>query len=270
MALTLPVNKAPAQQAESSHWYTRDGLPAYQQRTANGGLRATDIRDARKLGLVPSVTTVLSVLSKPALETWKVKQGILAALTLPRSAGESDDMYLARVLADSGQQARDAAEEGTRIHDAIEASFKGLPIPPGYEAHVEGARAEIGKLFPGVNDWIAEKSFGHVFGYGGKVDLHSPSTGHVVDYKGKDGDFTDGKRLAYDQHYQLAAYQRGLILPPNVCANIFVSRTHPGKVASHLWPVADVQHGWQVFEAALRVWKLLKKFDPSFGQLQAA
>jgi hypothetical protein len=271
MALILPVSKAPAApQAESSHWYYRDGRTCYQQPTQKGGLRATDLRDARKLGLVPSVTTVLSVLAKPALETWKVKQGILAALTLPRRSNESDDEYLARVLADSGQQAKDAAEEGTRIHDAIEASFKGMPIPAGYEAHVEGARAEIGKLFPEVSDWIAEKSFGHIFGYGGKVDLHSPSTGIVVDYKGKDGDFTDGKRLAYDQHYQLAAYQRGLILPPNVCANVFVSRTHPGKVASHVWKLAEVQQGWAVFEAALTVWKRLKGFDPSFSAEERA
>lgn len=270
MALTLPVGGAPKQQAESSHWYFRDGRACYQQPTQKGGLRATDLRDARKLGLVPSVTTVLGVLAKDALTTWKVKQGILAALTLTRSPGESDENFLARVLVDSGQQAKAAADEGTRIHDAIEASFKGLPVDPAYKKHVDATRAEIDRLFPEIGDWIAEKSFGHIFGYGGKVDLHSPSTGVVVDYKGKDGDFTDGKKLAYDQHYQLAAYQRGLILPPNVCANVFVSRTHPGKVASHIWKREEVQHGWLVFEAALRVWKLLKNFDPAFQIEEAA
>lgn len=272
MAITLPVGGAPKQQAESSHWYYRDGRTCYQQPTQKGGLRATDLRDARKLGLVPSVTTVLGVLAKDALTTWKVKQGILAALTLTRRPGESDDDFLARVLTDSGQQAKAAADEGNRIHDACEAWFKGTfgHDQRAYEPHVTAVRDELRRLFPEVNDWIAEKSFGHIFGYGGKVDLHSPSTGIVVDYKGKDGDFSGGKKLAYDQHYQLAAYQRGLILPPNICANIFVSRTHPGKVASHIWKREEVQHGWLVFEAALRVWKLLKNFDSAYSLEQAA
>ena len=77
MALFLPVGAKPPEQAETGHWYDRAGKPCYQQTTAKGALRGTDLRDARKQGLVPSVTTVLSVLAKPALETWKVKQGIL-------------------------------------------------------------------------------------------------------------------------------------------------------------------------------------------------
>src|SRR4249919_1542933 len=102
MALTLPVgNSSAPPQTEGGHWYDRNGKPCYQQATQKGGVRPTDLRDGRKLGLVPSVTTVLSVLAKDALTTWKVKQGILAALTLTRRPGESDDDFLARVLFDS-------------------------------------------------------------------------------------------------------------------------------------------------------------------------
>lgn len=263
MLVSAPAGRKPPEQ-ESQHWYDRCGVPCYQQRTQKGGLRATDLRDARKLGLVPSVTTVLSVLAKDALTTWKVRQGILAALTLTREPGEDDDCFLARVMEDSKAQAKAAAEEGSRIHDACECALKGLPYPDTYGPHVAAVREELARLFPDVTDWVAEQSFAHLSGYGGKVDLHSPSTGIVVDYKGKDGDFTDGKKLAYDQHYQLAAYQAGLILPPNVCANIFVSRTHPGKVASHVWKAEEVQAGWTVFERALGLWKAIKCFDSSF------
>lgn len=248
------------------HWYDRDGLPAYEVLSKSGLPRPTTLADARKFGYVPSVTTVLSVLSKPALETWKVKQGILAALTLAREPDESDDDYLSRVMADSQQQAKSAAEEGTRIHDACECAMQGRYFDKFYQPHVEAVKAELARLFPGVTDWVAEASFANWRGYGGKVDLHSPSTGIVVDYKGKDGDFTDGKRLAYDQHYQLAAYQVGLNLPPNVCANLFISRTHPGKVASHVWKQQDVESGWEVFDSALAVWKRLRKYDPSLQQ----
>jgi hypothetical protein len=255
----------------SDHWYSRAGQPAYEQITAKGGLRATDLRDARKLGLVPSVTTVLSVVAKPQLEKWKRDQVLMAALTLPRRDDESEADFLRRVAIDSEAQAKAAAEEGTRIHDAIEAYFKeGCPSSSPYIAHVRAVRAELSRLFPDVTDWAAEKSFACPEGYGGKVDLHSPSAGIVVDFKGKDGDFTDGKKLAYDQHWQLAAYQRGLCLPRSVCANIFVSRTHPGKVASHVWSVEQVLEGWDVFAASLALWKALKRFDSRFPLAQAA
>lgn len=252
------------------HWYTREGEPCYEVRAASGLPRPTTLADGRKLGLVPSVTTVLSVMAKPALETWKVRQGILAALTLTRAEDEPDDSYLARVLADSGQQAKSAAEEGTRIHDAIEQAFKGEWFPPRYQPHVDAVMERLQELYPGVTDWVCEASFAHGSGFGGKVDLHSPSTGIVIDHKGKDGDFTDGKRLHYDQHYQLAAYNRGLILPPRECVNFFVSRTHPGKVAHHVWKQTDVDKGWNVFADALRLWKSLRGFDPSFQPMDAA
>ncbi len=248
----------------SEHWYSRAGEPAYTVPSAKGLPRATTLADARKLGLVPSVTTVLSVLAKPALETWKVRQGILAALTLPRRPGESEAEFLARVEDDSKQQAINAAEEGNLIHDAIECSFKGQPYNVRFLPHVEAAHAALREEFPGVTDWVAEASFAHDTGYGGKVDLHSPSTGIVVDWKGKDGDFSDGKRLAYDQHYQLAAYQRGLGLKRSVCANGFVSRTHPGKVKLHVWTQQEIAQGELVFNASLDLWRCLKGFDPSF------
>ena len=250
---------------ESQHWYNREGRPAYEVQSAKGAMRATTLADARKLGLVPSVTTVLSVIAKPQLEAWKVKQGILAALTLPRVEGESEDDWLARVGTDSRQQVVDAADEGNRIHDAIEASFLRRVYPAKYHPHVEAARAALAEAFPGVDDWIAEASFAHPSGYGGKVDLHSPSTGIVVDWKGKDGPLDDGKRLAYDQHYQLSAYQDGLLLPRTVCANGFVSRTHPGKVHLHAWSADEINHGADVFRAALGLWKAVKRYEPAFG-----
>jgi hypothetical protein len=252
------------------HWYSRDGAPCYEVEKQKGGLRSTTLADARKLGLVPSVTTVLDVLNKPALTRWKVRQGILAALTLPRNPDETEEHWLARVEVDAEQQAKDAADEGTRIHDACERSFRGFVVEERFRPHVASVRAKLAETFPGVDDWIAEASFANPLGYGGKVDLHSPSTGIVVDYKGKDGDFTDDKKLAYDQNFQLAAYQRGLCLPTNVSANIFVSRTHPGAVAIHVWSVADMAQGWDVFAATLDVWRGLKRFDPRFALAIAA
>ena len=51
--------------SESGHWYTKDGEPMYTIVGANGVERNTTLRDARSLGLVPSVTTVIGLVAKP-------------------------------------------------------------------------------------------------------------------------------------------------------------------------------------------------------------
>ena len=63
-----------------SHWYLQDGTPFYEVEKKAGGMRKTDIRDARKVNAVPSVTTILSVLAKPQLEAWKINQDEVDAL----------------------------------------------------------------------------------------------------------------------------------------------------------------------------------------------
>lgn len=254
----------------SEHFYTREGKPAY---TTNG--RDTTLRDARKLGLVKSVTSFLNVVAKPALTRWMVTQGIMAALTGTRQAGETDDAYIARILTESKQSAIDAANEGTRIHDACETYVRDGHCRDEYLPHAQAAAAELKKLFPNVDDWVVEKSFAHPMGFGGKCDLHSPSTGIICDYKTKDGDFSDGKKLNWDQHWQLAAYYVGLGIAPlsellgapdfyRPGAAIFISRTHPGAVASHVWSAEEMAQGWSVFAAALELDKRISKFDGSF------
>jgi hypothetical protein len=245
---------------DSSHWYLPTGEPFYTVKAKAGHDRPVTIADARKVNAVPSVTTVLGIMDKPELVTWRVKQGILSALTLSRNEGEGDDDYLARVMADSKKQVVDAADEGTRIHDALETSYKGGDVPEGYRRHVDAVREAIRARYPGVDDWVSERSFAHALGFGGKVDLHSPSTGIVIDFKGKDGDFTDNKKLAYDQHYQLGGYHLGLELPNAECVNVFVSRTHPGCVSLHTWTAKEVEQGAQIFLAALNLWRLVKRY----------
>lgn len=247
---------------DSSHWYLRTGEPFYSVRAKAGHDRPVTLADARKRDAVPSVTTILQIIDKPQLTEWRIKQGILAALTLPRLEGEPDDAYLSRVMTDSKQQVVDAADEGTRIHDALETAYKGGEVPEAYRRHVVPVMDAIGALYPDVNDWVSERSFAHALGFGGKVDLHSPSTGIVIDFKGKDGDFSDGKKLAYDQYLQLAAYQKGLDLPNAECVNVFVSRTHPGCFSTHIWTADEIQYGWEIFKAALRLWRLVKKYSP--------
>src|SRR5262252_4924511 len=101
---------------ESAHWYRRDGEPLHSVLSSKGELRPTTLRDARKLGLLPSVTNVLGVIHKPELVEWKVTQAVLAALTLPRGQGEELGVFAKRVVEDAQSQVRGAAEFGKAFH----------------------------------------------------------------------------------------------------------------------------------------------------------
>ena len=83
-------------ESESEHWYSKTGESAYTIVGSNGKERNTNLRDARKHGYVPSVTTILGVAAKPALENWKINQALNSALTLKKQDDESTDQFFYR------------------------------------------------------------------------------------------------------------------------------------------------------------------------------
>lgn len=238
--------------AESGHWYGRNGEPAYTIVGANGKARPTTLRDARKLNLVPSVTTIIKVASQPGLDRWKQEQVLLAALTLPKVNDESDDDYIARILDDSKDAARSAADAGTDIHASIEAFYRG-EVRNRHQEHVQGFVNAL-QEHCGQHAWVAERSFSHESGFGGKVDLHAP--GFVVDVKTKE--FPDPAKVqGYDEHLmQLAAYRVGLGMPQARGINAFVSRSVPGLCVLREWTQAELDTGWQMFHCLLNFWQL--------------
>jgi hypothetical protein len=251
-----------ARSAESVHWYNQDGSPQYTVKAKDGSDRPTTLRDARKMNLVPSVTTVMKVAASPGLEVWKNEQLLLAALTLPRKPEETEKEFIARVVADSKETGKRAAEAGTLIHEDIERHFVGLQSKLGIK--VEEALFEHFKLNPD-HPWLAERSFSSPLAFGGKVDLYcepdrSAPHGLVVDIKTKDFG-PDDKVEAYTEHMmQLAAYRNGLGIPHARCANVFVSRSHEGLIKVVEWSEDDLQRGWLMFQALLQFWKLKNIF----------
>ena len=238
--------------SESNHWYTRDGVPRYTVIGKNGKERATTLRDARTENLVPSVTTVLNVAAKPALTQWLQKQVLLAALTLPRRTDEPEDEWIARIMDDSKEQGRAAADAGTDIHASIQSFYEGVPTSR-HEEHVKGCVEAIREHF-GNQAWVAERAFAHEIGFGGKCDLHAVNI--VADVKTKE--FSDPNKVdAYDEHLmQLSAYRVGLGMPGARCANVFVSRSVPGLVKVVEWSQEDLNRGWQMFCSLLKFWQL--------------
>ena len=242
--------------SESGHWYLPNGNPAYTVIGKNGKERNTTVKDAREQGLLPSVTTIIGCAAKPALDVWKQQQAILAALTLPRIDGESEEAWLARVVADSKETAKQAAERGTQVHGVIEAFYEGVYMPelPAYVRVVETA---INEHF-GQQIWISEKSFATQT-YGGKVDLisrpheHPKTDGFVIDFKTTEKD-VDKLDYYFDHQMQLAAYRMGLNMPKARCAIVYVNAL---ENRARLIEISqdDLDTGYECFSALLAFYR---------------
>jgi hypothetical protein len=242
--------------AENGHWYTKDGTPAYTT-IGKTGERPTTLRDARKEGLLPSVTTIIGMLSKAGLDTWKQQQVLLAALTLPREKDEPEQEWLKRVMQDSKATGREAAERGTAIHAIIESYFEQVYMPqkPAYLDAIDDAL----KHQFGNQAWISERSFGHHLGFGGKCDLiakpiNGQGTGYVVDFKTKDTDL-DKADIYFEHELQLASYREGLNLPNARCAIVFVNGT-TNQVKLVEIEESKLQSAWECFQHLLRVYQI--------------
>lgn len=236
-------------ESESGHWYTKLGEPAYQIIGKNGNKRATTVRDARELGLVPSVTTIIGQLAKPGLDRWKSEQLLLAALTLPRNDGEAESEWLERVMADSRSTGREAADRGTQMHGVLENFYrrKEAGIFPSYVIEVDRT---ITAHF-GVQQWAAEASFAHPSGFGGKIDLNGANV--VIDFKSKVGDVSKIKPY-HDQLMQLAAYRVGLGMPNARCANVYFNERGDVNLIEH--SPDDLDDAFSCFQCLLQFYKI--------------
>lgn len=235
---------------EKGRFYDGAGNPVFEVPYADPskGMRPVTIKDARKHGYLASVTTVIGEADKPGLTQWKIKQGILSALTLPKIEGESLDDFAERALRDSKEQSIKAAADGTLIHAAIE----GRKILGEFKEYVKAAASAVADWLPeNTAPWTPEQSFSHPLGFGGKVDDHAPNA--VVDYKSTDKPL-DGLETWIDHAMQLAAYREGLGFPEARCAIVYVSRIKPEARLIEI-PQDELAKGWKMFQALLAYYR---------------
>lgn len=249
----------------SSHWYLPDGTPFYEVPYADArkGMRPATLADARKVGALPGVSTILQTLNKPGLNAWITEQSVLAVLSSPRLADEPLDVFVHRVLnveRVQDQEARLARDKGTAIHDAIQRSIKGEP----YEFALYGPYVEP------VMKWIAEN--GRVGwseqvligdGYAGRADALIESTQKFLLLT----DFKTCTRLptsdSWPEHrMQTAAYAACLGNTddiPVLTANVYISTKEPGQIK------AFTQFNWEetytcAFKPLLRIWQWINNY----------
>jgi len=244
--------------SESGHWYTQEGDPMYTVIGANGKERNTTLRDAKKDNLVPSVTTILSMIAKPSLENWKINQALNSALTLEKNVLESTEEFAYRCKIDSKRIGQEAAKKGTEIHAMIERGFLGEEETETYCI----IKNYLNDNFPN-EEWIAEASFCADLGYGGKIDLYSKS-GIFVDFKTKDNlEGKDPAKLVYDEHgMQLSAYAQGCGFTDVERVSIFVDREDTELISCHIWDKDTQNKHTKMFNSILNYWKLVKNYEP--------
>ena len=231
----------------AGHWYDKNGNPMYTILGANGKERDTTLRDARKLNLVPSVTTIMRIAAAPGLDLWKQQQVLKAAVSVPRHDGEAESDWFSRIMQTSKETSAEAADRGTDMHNVIEDYFNKRQRE--YPDFAKETYFAVVKEF-GSQNWITEKSFAYD-GFGGKVDLHCEDI--VIDFKTKE--VVDEKTVCYDEQLmQLAAYRIGLELPDALCANVFVDLQGNVKIIKH--DESDIQKAWLMFSHLLAFYRV--------------
>ena len=250
---------------DSAHWYQRDGVPLHTVPSLKGEPRPTTLRDARKLGLIPSVTNILGVIAKPELTAWLQEQAVMAALTLPRIAGETEDAFAKRVVADSQTTRDGAADFGTAFHSGAERVAHTLEVDLQHPAadwlwhYRDWYQANALAL-----RWTEKVLVQPEWGYAGTADLliehpvHGLTLVDLKTMKVKPG----MKATPYKSWcYQLAAYRRALGEPVK-CMNLIVNSVEPSAPIEHVWTEDEIETGWQAFEAARQLWRIEKNYDP--------
>jgi len=264
----------------SGHWYDRTGVQVATVLSSEGKAIKPTLRQARKMDLVPGVTTIIKEAHKEQLVQYRERQVLLASLTLGRMASETDDDFIDRIMKDAKEAAFQAADKGSQIHARIE---HGLHNRDCADEWVLAVREQLSALYDKDSSaWRCERPCVHPYGYGTKSDLSldvqeydpfqkclGPSEGKVhqwvVDMKTKDGNLDNVTQIYIEHAQQLAATARALEMPNARGAILYVSRTEPTAKMVIATP-EEMEHGWEMFKALLHYWQVKNKYRPSWAQ----
>ena len=271
-----------------SHYYTLDGKPCHTQPTKKGAKnpdRPTDVRDARRLNLFPSITGITAMLANDGLTRYKQMMIAEEAFKRPPIGGEDLQEYTNFLIDKASTPAKDAAELGSKIHALLEAHGKGeavdmeemLTFPSTGQqvpakAIIEPVLARVASLgVTALGHEVVAVNEDH--GYAGTLDMPWRGTEvmGLMDYKTtktKPGEpviprLTHAMQLAAG----LTAYNGNWINfgEATRAQNIFISTTEPGRVDVIEYNGAELAEAWEAFKACLVLWRVVNKHDPRKG-----
>lgn len=257
----------------SEHYYTTEGKACHQvPNKSKGGLRDTTLSDAKKLGLLPSVSAYVRMLAAPGLVSWQIEEAVKAAANAPIQPGENVDEYVKAIREKASQQVGDAADLGTRIHKALEDFFlTGKAAPDDLLQYVEPAIAKVGEL--GVRPITSECVLVNApYGYAGTTDLifdDAEGSCGILDFKSKKTKPGEKPFKSFEHRMQLSAYWMAnwgpnfeMTFPASALAyNVYISTTEPGRVDAVKYDDTDLREAWDGFKACLALYRYTKGYD---------
>jgi hypothetical protein len=229
-----------------------------------------NLRDARKLGLYPSVTNVLSVVSAPQLEAWKQNNLLNAAMSMPGATA-------AEIVEEAQRISKEAMRMGTLVHSAIEELIKidatgGVPnIHEDVPVSTLNAFAKVYQVEKITNP-RPELSFASRSGYAGQIDLvcnWRDGRKAIIDWKTQRTKEGRASKKYPKWAAQLAAYAYGhcedglFDINDYDLVNVIISTTEPEReVEVHVW---DNNQRWlDAWWSAFALWRspLYKGYEP--------
>jgi len=249
----------------SGHWYDAEGRSAHVIIGKNGKERNTTVADARKMGLLPSVTSVQGILHKEQLVSWRIEQAIMSALTLPKEENETLEDYARRVVKDSKESTTKAANHGTRMHEQAEnilmgrAVCKDEDLQPYIATFRKWSEENIEKTY-----WCEKGLVGA--GYAGRSDAY-------VRMKGVGDAMIDLKNRKINKKYnaapwyptdaqQLWAYRNASENPKCACVSVVLASNDPEYIMHHQWDEDELYQAGIAFCAMQKVWAWVKGYTP--------
>lgn len=221
-------------------------------------------------GPLPSVTTVLGVLDKPAVATWKAKEAARAVLEayqgkkIPILDSPSDDSWLLWALKEADKIRDIAATLGSSVHlladivGASESDSKGFEVGEVEKPYVDAFRSFLDR-YSASSIVSSEHMVWSEDGYAGTYDLimSLPCLDHAADEHEKWGDcerqlwlidIKTSKGYYPEMGLQLAAYGWAdkIIIPNNPYPYQMPAVNRFGVL--HLRPDAYPDTGWRLIE----------------------
>jgi len=248
--------------SSGSHWYQID---------ANGLVQPCHdigLREARKLNAFPSITTILKERANPALETWKQNQLFDAITNNKKKRNESEEEYRQRISDIASKTGKDAADFGTRLHDALD-QFPQMTIDTELAPYVE-------KFAPSYHKHVKHRIASEIMlvdkdiGVAGRTDLVAETYEWgpaIIDYK--TSKFKGGKASFWDSYrIQLAFYAKtyqktmGLKQPPAII-NVGINSLEPTEPQWKVYTVDEQNTAYAEFLATAFLWFSTKKYWPT-------
>jgi len=257
-----------------TRWYDPLTLEIKEQVPSADGkkLVKADIRHARKLGLLPSVTSILKdvLTAGQGLEDWKTNQVIVACMSFPFDQDPEDEaivkQYKKMIKAKSQEVAQKAAEEGNILHGYMNRWFETQekpddPIGLKMISYIENRLRELVEEHGKVTAISSEVAVGsQELGFCGTPDVHITfEDGYVVIADLKSVNFKTYKKPYDSQRSQLGGYSILTKSDPNTALEQWVVDRATGDM---LFFEHEDPEKWNAhFAHMLEMWCIQKDYD---------